>query len=419
MLVICLVFGLSAVCGLASVLLRNYSADQAVKAELAKAKAAGMLTTLDDVKKFIGPAPDESQNAAPFYRKMTELSSKVNSEKLQELRKAMIEAPSAQTMAEAKALLVENSELIELAEEAAKRPSSYFDHDWTQGYGLALPYYSTAKTAAYLLTLRAQLSFIEGRDSAALSDFVRVRRMASHLSQDKVPMAYLVSVALLSISSTSLLELASESPPGSKWESELSAVERSLIVAPYQEYVAFELFNDLMIFEDVKTPESREKELGLKGSEGLKPEYYLMASIMSNSQGLRTVIAGRRVIWEELEKGDSADWNVIEGAALEVTKGYMSDPHLIQIKQGLGSGEIEFIRETRAGVIARKLLLQAALRVLRQSDRRKLPDFSDLVSSASGEPVSGKVVGKKVVLTMPASKTFSDSDRKLEFRISK
>lgn len=418
-LVLGVVVGVLLVCGVASLWLRNYFADQAVKAELAKAKAAGMLTTLEDVKKFIGPAPEESQNAAPFYRKMTELKSRVNSEKLREVRKALVDKTSAQTIAQAKALLDENSELIELAEEAAKRSSSYFDHDWTRGYGLVFPHYGPIKSAAQLFTLRAQLSYKEGKDSDALADFERVRRMAMHVNQDKVPIAYLVSLALLSISSTALVELAGENPPGSKWESELSAVEKAYYIPSYQDLVSMDLYNDLLIFEGIKTKESREKDLGLLGNEGIKPEHHLLASTMSTAEGLRTVISGRLKIWKELEKEDAADWDQISLGGVEVVRGYLSDPYLILIQEGLGSGDLEFVMEQRTTAIERRLLIQAALRVLRQSDRSKLPDFSDLVSPADAQPVSGKVVGNKVVLTITSSNTYSDSDKKLEFSISK
>jgi hypothetical protein len=409
------VVGVLLVCGVASLWLRNYFADQAVKAELAKAKAAGMLTTLEDVKKFIGPAPEESQNAAPFYRKMTELKTKVSSEKLREVRKALVDKPSAQTIAEAKALLVENSELIELAEEAAKRSSSYFDHDWTRGYGLVFPHYSPIKSAAQLFTLRAQLSYREGQDADALADFQRVRRMAVHVNQDKVPIAYLVSLALLSISSTALVELAGENPPGSKWESELRAVEKAYFIPSYQEMAAIDLYNDLLIFEGIKTKESREKDLGLVGNEGIKPEHHLIASTMSTAEGLRTVISGRLKIWKELEKGDAADWDQISLGGAEVVRGYLSDPYLILIQEGLGSGDLEFVIEQRTTAIERRLLIQAALRVLRQTDRRKLPDFSDLVSPADGQPVTGKVVGKKVTLSFSDKAGVRNGERSIAF----
>lgn len=416
-LVLGVVVGVLLVCGVASLWLRNYFADQAVKAELAKAKAAGMLTTLEDVKKFIGPAPEESENAAPFYRKMTDLKSKVNSEKLQVLRKALLEPPSAQTIADAKAMLAENSELIALAEEAASRPSSFFDHDWTRGYGLIFPHYSTAKSAVQLLTLRAQLSYREGRDSDALSDFARVRRMAFHVSQDKVAIAHLVSLALLSISSSAVVEFAGQNPPGSKWEEELRQIEKAHVIPSYQYLAAFDLYNDLQIFEGIKTRESREKDLGIVGSEGIKPEHHLIASTMSTAEGLRSVISGRLRIWNELEKAEAVDWNEISLGGAEVVKGYLSDPYLILIQEGLGSGEIEFIKEQRTAAIERKLLLQAALRVLRQSDRRKLPDFSDLVSPVDSRPISGSVNGSKVVLTFLEKPNMQSRDRSISFSV--
>lgn len=419
LLVLGVVVGVLLVCGVASLWIRNYFADQAVKAELAKAKAAGMLTTLEDVKKFIGPAPEENENAAPFYRRMTELKSKVSTEKLRELRKALIEAPSAKAMAEAKAVIAENSELIALAEEAASRPSSFFDHDWTRGYGLILPHYATAKTAAQLLTLRAHLSYRDGRDSDALSDFARVRRMAFHVSQDKVAIAHLVSLALLSISSSAVVEFAGQNPPGSKWEEELRQIEKAHVIPTYHELAAFDLYNDLQIFEGIKTRESREKDLGIDGSERIKPEHHLIASTMSTAEGLQSVISGRLRIWKELEKGDKADSTELSLGSSEVDKGYMADPYLILIKEGLGSDEFEFMKEQRTAAIERRLLIQAALRVLRQKDRTQVPDFSDLVNPSDGKTISGKVVGNKMVLTIIGTQAYSDSNKKLEFSIKK
>lgn len=417
-LVICLVFGLLAVCGLASVLLRNYFADQAVKAELAKAKAAGMLTTLDDVKKFIGPAPEKSQNAAPFYRQMTELkSSKFGN--MEEIWSDLFRAPTSRTIEEAKELLLDNLEIVRLAEQAADREFCFFDHDWRLGHGLTFPHVAPAKMASRLLLIRAFVSNYEKREADAVMDIRRVMTISRHLALDKVPITFLVSSSITDLAVKTSAHFAAKDPPGSDWYKELANIEESIVAPTFREVVATDLYLDLVMFEAVKTEKSRTENLGFQDDEKPEPQHELMASMISEQDGKRAVISGRLKVWNELEEIESVDWSVVDQGLASVAQGYLSDPYLIMIQQGLSIGELEYIRTPRERILETKLLVQAALRVLRQSDRSKLPDFSDLVSPADSQPVSGKVVANKVVLTISSSSTHSESDKKLEFSISK
>ncbi len=418
-LVLGVVVGILLVCGVASLWLRNYFADQVVKAELAKAKAAGMLTTLEDVKKFIGPAPDESQNAARFYREMTALKGEDDLGKLSAIRKELFESPSDKTIVAAKQLLASNRQLIGLAEEAAKRPACYFDHDWSLGYSLLFPHLSVSKQASQLLLTRAQIAAYEKRDDAAIEDIRRVRAIARHLSQDKTVITKLVSLAITSLAVRVTTHTAAQNPPGSVWIKELLLMEKEIAVPTYQESAALDLFSDLMMFKDVKTQESREKRIGLKREEVPPVETRLMAAAIAQGSGLRNTIAGRLMIWKELGKEDSIDWTVVAAGASEVNRGYLSDPYLITISQGLGIDDIEMVREPRERAIEKKLLIQAAVRVLGQSNRRILPDFSDLVSPVDDMPMKGHTVGNDLILSFQDPIDPEDGSRSLKFKLFK
>lgn len=398
-LVLAFIIGLLVACGLTGIWLKNYFADQAVRTELSKAKAAGMLTTLEDVRQFVGPAPEESKNAARFYREMTALKREDDLGKLSVIRKELFESPSDKSIVEAKQLLASNSQLIRLAEEAAKRPACYFDHDWTLGYSLLFPHLSFAKQASQLLLTRAQIAAYEKRDQSAIEDIRRVRVIASHFSQEKVVISKLVSLAITSLAVRVTAHTAAQNPPGSVWMKELQLMEKEIAVPTYQDCAALDLFSDLMMFKDVKTQESREKRIGLKKEEVPSIGSRLMAAAIAQGSGLRNTIAGRLTIWKELGKENSIDWTVVGAGATEVNRGYLSDPYLITISQGLGIDDIDIVREPRERAIEKKLLIQAAVRVLGQSNRRNLPSFADLVSPIDSAPIKGTIMGNDLFLT--------------------
>lgn len=418
-LVLGVVVGVLLVCGVASLWLRNYFADQAVKAELAKAKAAGMLTTLEDVKKFIGPAPEESENAAPFYRRMTELSQTLKFGNMEDIWSNLFASPTSKTMVDAKQLINDNSELITLAEQAVEREFCFFDHDWSRGHSITFPHVAPAKLVSRLLLIRSLIAYSEGRKLDAMTDIRRVRAISRHIAQDRVPITTLVSSSISILAIRTVAHLAGQEGPNSIWLNELEAIGNDIDAPTYRDVVALDLYFDLVLFEAVKSKDKRADIIGFKEDEKPEPQYNLIAATISAQEGERLMISGRLQVWNAFDNQDSINWQEVRQGLAKVTQGYLSDPYLIMIAQGLSLGEIDYIRTPRERFLEYKLLIKAALRVLRQKDRRQIPDLSDLGSPTNGQNVTGEIADGKVILTVENSSTSSDSLSQLQFRIAK
>lgn len=399
-------------------LISRQSYAKAIEAELAKAKAAGIPISVEDIERYVGPPPLEKENSASLYMELTKLKRQEAAVPTR-LRTSLLANPTEKDIKEAKELLSQNVELLRIAVEAGKRPKFQFDHDWSKGFFAPVHYYGPASGAASLLALRALISKIENRDAEALADLKTVRMMADHMRQDTTSLSESVSIIMVIMISPILAEFAASEPPGSVWIKELEELEKSIKVPTLQEMVVFDLFMDLLNFESIKTPEQRKKALGNDFNSKTDFMTRITSAAMPPETGLLPALKSRIDIWNELAKGDAVDWTRIAKFDEQLKSGYSSNPYMRVLMDGLSGFDTKIIDSPRKNVLERKLLIQGAVRVLKQRDRTIMPDFSDLISPTDGLPIRGAVVGDSVILASVDSPSSAMMRRIISFKVKR
>lgn len=101
---------------------------------------------------------------------------------------------------------VEFESAILALDEAARRPTSFIERDFSKGFAMDMPLISPVMDYSKFLAMRSRLALLNQDSAQAYRDTALVLRLASHLSTDSFLIDQLVANALIGMAATTLQE---------------------------------------------------------------------------------------------------------------------------------------------------------------------------------------------------------------------
>jgi hypothetical protein len=162
----------------------------------AAARKAGIPLTPRELQK---PVPPTAQNAAPDYRRLTQLLKEKPIGEAEDKIVADLGGDAVHSEADLGTLrkvLADHADVMELVHRAADKPQCNFNRDWSQATKLQFPENATMREAARLLRAESYLMAKDGNYHDAVANLARGFRIAGHAASDPYLIGYLVGVAI-------------------------------------------------------------------------------------------------------------------------------------------------------------------------------------------------------------------------------
>lgn len=178
---------LCAVCGIVFWFVYGKPAS-GLQSQIEAARKEGVPVEIEDIQS--APPADPTLNAATVYR---DLVAMFDDPKAKSAMQVALGEKS--TIAEVERALVTLKPVIDLVEEAARRPVLAPDRDWTDPFNVVMPELAASKSAAKLLIEKAKTQARNGNGVEAMKTLSRAYTFARHSSQTPMLIGYLVAVA--------------------------------------------------------------------------------------------------------------------------------------------------------------------------------------------------------------------------------
>lgn len=180
-------------------LLFNSGGRRDFDAAMVEARAAGMATTPDDLRRFL---PDPSENAQPFYAAIIARGAIPQAKADPKTR----QIPASEYEVAAKWVETNHRDL----DRAERMPHYGLDRPWEKGSGVIFPELSQMKNMTKALSFAAIHYSRNGDVDKAVDCLRKAKAMGKHLGEEPTLIGYLVSVALLAIQDSALVTVAWE-----------------------------------------------------------------------------------------------------------------------------------------------------------------------------------------------------------------
>ena len=392
-LLLCLALGI----GLTFALTARHQAQKETQAEaefehqLQLARDAGMPTSPAELKATVPPV-EVDENAAPDYLNLARLRVQGH-DRLQDLARRCVNNPDAPTVAEAKRLLAENAQVLELLAHGADKRHCWFDRDWSQGYAMLLPELAHLKEGTRLTLLRGSIAAHEGRPDEAIAEARKAFQIARHLREEPISVSHLVGRLLESMALQHLAYWSFAHRSSSIYLKELKSDLQSMTPPDLKTERRADLTNLLLLVDWSRTEEGR-KKIGFKESD-IPPGAKLLPLLQSESEGRIKLVEGVRKRWEALgAPADNMQSLTEEGDEL-VMSGLFSFPAASGFIESAGEeSPVEELKDFRA----RKMLFEIASRALSAETVPTSNPAPSLVSPLDGKPVRYQFDGTHILI---------------------
>jgi len=148
-----------------------------------------------------------SANAALLYSRIADVAPDHKSDRLEQARQSLLRGDTVSALAELKNW----DRGLELATQAAARPSCRFEHNWSEPLTTVFPEFSLMKGAAKALHLRAWARGLDGDVAGAVQDIQTLRQLARHSAMSPTMIGQLVACNVDSLAATAARRVAAAS----------------------------------------------------------------------------------------------------------------------------------------------------------------------------------------------------------------
>lgn len=213
---------------------------------LARAKAQGLVTSIEEIQASIKPS---EKNSAPLYAALASPPGE-SSPVLRDLYDFLRGRVS---LKEAAAALENLGDTAGKFEAAAALPDYAPERDWHDPIGMTLPEMAVMKNAAKLLTGRAAIRAAQSNKAGALADIELAANVVRHAGEERMLIGALVQAALISIWTSSILLLTEEFSSDEEALKRLSGHARNVKEPSFKEFLGYEIVLDREIIRQVKS----------------------------------------------------------------------------------------------------------------------------------------------------------------------
>lgn len=106
---------------------------------------------------------------------------------------------SPQHAASMRSVLAQQAELLPIIHRAAKKPECVFQHEWSKGPSMPIPYIAGMRHAGRLITAESRLMAYDGHYPEAVANEAQAFRIAAHCAADSLYIGYLAGIAIDSV----------------------------------------------------------------------------------------------------------------------------------------------------------------------------------------------------------------------------
>jgi hypothetical protein len=372
---------------LAGAPIRDWWAGKELEKELKLARAEGIITTLEEMKAYGGPPPPEEENAYPILMEIDRLP-KVSQEtgRILPSRSWMGSNRDAEPSVRQLRLAVEELTPVLLkGEKCAEMPSLWQESDWSLGQARPLHYYGPVRRAAGAFMVRAELAGLEGQEKEAIADLRRVVKLSELALGVKDGSGFYLGCWLREDVEDKLIKWAAAAPAGSVWMKELEQVWARQKISEPETLLKPLLYEWLATMDLLQTPEGQ-KQVGVRTWDSKTVQYGNWDELQTLNEGKLRMVKAFRGIWREVFEDWPESLSRTYPHEEEFVKGALSDPYAATpffIEDG---GEA-WPHHAQASVLDRRILVQAAIRLLKSPDRDETASMNGLVSPLDGSKV--------------------------------
>ena len=174
---------------------RQQTSSSSLQETLQGLKQAGLPTTPEELQ---APLPPQAQNAAPLYRQLDAL---LKTKPTVGDDKAATDGVgykplTAEQAKKLKKAFQNRADIGRLIHQAVARPDCVFDRQWGQGSAMWFPEFARMRVAARWLSAESALQLYDGKPLDAIRTEALGFRLAFHTAKDPMLIAYLVSIAI-------------------------------------------------------------------------------------------------------------------------------------------------------------------------------------------------------------------------------
>ncbi|MBI3910371.1 MAG: hypothetical protein HY320_05490 [Armatimonadetes bacterium] len=274
-----------------------------LKRELAACRRAGIPGSWRQLRTSPPPA---AQNAAPLYQRLTQLlKERPLDQKAYSLTYSIGTryALTEEEIGTVRRLLAERRDVMDLVHQAAARPRCDFQRDWSKGWSVIFPNYSSLRLTALLLRAESYLLAKDGRYREAVANQVRGFRIAEHAASDPILMGYLTGLECRAVTRSGLEEILYLAGPNAEVA---ESVRRAILAHPSRFDLRRALAGDVALALAPSTVDLLRREGPKALAELAGPP---AAGSGSNSlPALRDLSPGEKRIWLQLVDACEADY---------------------------------------------------------------------------------------------------------------
>jgi len=370
--------------------------DAPFEEQMRLARAEGIPTTVAEFKATV-PVPPESENAAPYYRK---LDPKTHRTKIdhRELARLVVFEPSSENISKARAALSEFRDWLDIADIATSKPHCWFDRDWGLGYAVLLPEYAQGKKLAKALLLRGSIAASEHKPELAVKDAKAVLQIAKHFREEPLQIAEYVARSLEEYVLRQLSYWCYQYRGVALYRSELEAAVNGLPAFDLKKVHRYDLVELLITIKLCETKDGRDK-IGLKDSD-LPPaaSVAILTALQPPDVGRVKIVKALRDQWAAFDKPVQDRSRLIAKAENDLMQGLLSFPTVAKLYDALELSDEKYVTDQDDVTNAKKLLYRAILRATSTSPISKSIKTSDLMSPFDQKPVTYSFDGKTMVI---------------------
>ncbi len=380
---------------------KQSTAASSLEQELMLARAEGIPTTAEEIRKTIPTAPEE-ENAAQFYRELERHHARRPN--FNKLAWHVTWDPAPEAMTEAMEYLNTRQGILALGEQIGTRPLFWMDRPWEEGQAILFRELAPARTLAHTLLLRGDVAAREGRHQDAIADAKIVLKITSHLRQENILISSNVAEAISHMLATRLMHWAYRYQNEPAYSALLNELIETWPEPDLRARSRDVLYNWLLVMDQVQTKDGR-AAIGLLEDERAPLDDH--AERLFNQPieaGKVRLVKGFRQYWRALKELDQPSG---QAAMREMLGGMMSVPTAVKVVEPLSDyDEFDFVRSHQAFKALHRAYLDAAAKGF----PREL-DTAPFVSPLDGKPVRYFSDGKTLKINAGLS---VDRERKIE-----
>lgn len=294
--------------------------------QLRLARSEGLPTNGREFGATMAPAKPE-ENAAEFYRRLK--ISTTGTHGILDLAEDLIFKGDSASKAAADARLTTAAADLFTIDEAIARPRCWFNRDWSLGVAIKLPEFSTMRSAARLLTLRAFATATKGNSKSTLRDIQGIFRIAEHAGEEGHSVAAFTQKLIYRLAMTDLAELSFRYREVSAYRAALAEALNRLPRPSIKREHLWDL-TQLLEFVEMTTTTKGLATLGLKPGE--VSNFERVAPMLLNRTGAKiAIIKAQREAWRALNKPSAERKLALEKIDSDLLQAMLAYPTAQQI----------------------------------------------------------------------------------------